>query len=97
MDGVKLCSPGCRDFRCGRRALRRRGGVYWCTWTNEPCNPVNCTYALCMRRRLLPNGVCASSIRRRTREEEQPEDIGKEAIKVRGKLYRKMGEKRIIL
>jgi len=50
-----------------------------------------------MRRRLLPNGVCASSIRRRTREEEQPEDIGKEAIKVRGKLYRKMGEKRIIL
>ena len=97
MTGVELCSSKCRDFRCGKRALRIQRGRAWCTWTNEPCNIANCTYALCMKRRLLPNGVCAFSIKRRTREEEQPEDLLKEEIKVKGKLFRKTGEKRILL
>ncbi|MFB0543918.1 MAG: hypothetical protein ACETVR_03970 [Candidatus Bathyarchaeia archaeon] len=96
MSRVKLCFPKCEEFRCSKRALRIQGGGAWCTWTNEPCNPTNCTYALCMRRRLLSNGVCASSIKRRTREEEQPEDLLKEEIKVRSKLLRKVGEKRIL-
>jgi len=50
-----------------------------------------------MKRRILPNGVCAFSVKRKTREEEQPEDLLKEEIKVRGKLLRKTGEKRILL
>lgn len=71
-------------------------GRAWCNWTNEPCNPANCTYAMCRNRRLLPDGVCAYSIKRRTKDEEQPEDLLKEEIKVRSKLLRKMGEKRIL-
>jgi len=50
-----------------------------------------------VKRRILPNGVCASSIRRRTREDEQPEDLLKDELKVRGKLLRKTGEKKIFL
>ena len=77
--------------------MKMQGRSVWCTWTSEPCNPANCNYAICMKRRILPNGVCAFSVKRKTREEEQPEDLLKDEIKVRGKLYRKTGEKRILL
>lgn len=96
MSKVEICSPKCRDFRCGKRALRMQGERAWCNWTNEPCNPANCTYAMCIKRRLLSDGVCAYSIKRRTRDEEQPEDLLTKEIKVRSKLLRKTGEKRII-
>jgi len=77
--------------------MKMQGKSVWCTWTSEPCNPANCAYAICMKRRILPNGVCAFSVKRKTREEEQPEDLLKDEIKVRGKLFRKTGEKRILL
>lgn len=77
--------------------MQMQGRLVWCTWTSEPCNPASCNYAICVKRRILPNGVCASSIRRRTREDEQPEDLLKDELKVRGKLLRKTGEKKIFL
>jgi len=93
--GVKYCFPKCRDFKCTKRALRMQGRTAWCTWTNEPCDPRNCNYAMCYKRQLLDDGVCGFSIKRRTREDIRPEDIFRDEIKVRGKLMRKIGEKRI--
>lgn len=97
LDQAKRCSPRCDDFACAKRALRTDRGSNWCTWINEPCNPVTCTYALCMKKRLLPNGVCSISIRRKTTEKEQPDDILRNEIKVKSKVLRKTGEKSVFL
>lgn len=67
----------------------------WCDWTSEPCDPKSCSYAMCYKRQLLDNGVCGFSIKRRTQEGVRPEDVFQDEIKVRGKLMRKTGEKRI--
>jgi len=50
---------------------------------------------MCYKRQLLDSGVCGFSIKRRTQEDSGPEDIFRDEIKVRGKLMRKTGEKRI--
>ena len=47
-----------------------------------------------MTRRLLSNGMCGETIKRKTVEKEPEEDIV-ESVKVRGKTYRKIGEKEI--
>ena len=75
--------------------MRLQGRRGWCTLTNEPCDPAKCSYAMCYKRQLLDNGVCGLSIKRRTQEETRPEDFFRDEIKVRGKLMRKIGEKRI--
>ena len=88
-----LCSPKCRFFICKKRALRPRGNSMWCAWTGDECNPAICNYAACAKRRLLPNGVCAMTVKRRTVERGGPEREPKIGVKVRGKLFKKMGEK----
>ena len=95
MSQVKICFPQCRDFKCTKNALRRKGRTTWCSWTDEQCDPKNCNYAMCYKRQLLDNGVCGLSIKRKTREGVKPEDVFREEIKVRGKLARKIGEKKI--
>jgi len=49
---------------------------------------------MCVARRLLPNGVCSESVKRKTVETE-PEDDTVQAIRVRGKVYRKTGEREL--
>lgn len=95
MSKVKLCFPNCRDFKCTKKSLRLQGGNAWCLWTNEPCDPKSCNYAICYKRQLLDNGVCGFSVKRKTREDVRPEDVFRDEIKVRGKLMRKIGEKKI--
>ncbi|OYT49001.1 hypothetical protein B6U79_02475 [Candidatus Bathyarchaeota archaeon ex4484_231] len=90
----KKCSPECRKFRCGRNSLQFRGKTAWCRWTDEPCNPANCSYAMCVTRRLLPNGLCGETVKRKTTEKTIEEDFIR-PIRVRGKTYRKIGEKEI--
>lgn len=71
-----------------------RGKNTWCRLAEEPCNPINCNYAICTLRRLLPQGICGETMRRRT-VERSPEEEEIPAIKVRGKVLRKIGEKEI--
>jgi hypothetical protein len=49
---------------------------------------------MCVTRRLLPNGICGESLRRKTAER-GPEDESIQIIRVRGKVYRKIGEREI--
>lgn len=93
MDRVINCSPMCRKFRCGKNALMYRGSKAWCRWTEELCEMRNCSYAMCATRRLLPGGICGETVRRKT-SEKPIEDISPVA-KVRGKTYRKIGEKEL--
>jgi hypothetical protein len=66
----------------------------WCKWSEEQCDPTNCNYPTCLTRRLLPNGKCGETVKRKTVEKE-PEEDTVQPVKVRGKTYRKIGEKEI--
>lgn len=72
-----------------------KGREAWCEWTGDECAPKGCNYAICYRRQLLETGVCGKTIKRRTREEDDPDDLFQDEIQVRGKLMRKTGERSI--
>jgi hypothetical protein len=79
-------------FKCVKRAVLYQGKGIWCKWTDEECNVGNCTYATCVRRQLLPGGVCGESVKRRTVELRPEEDI-MPSIKLKGKALRKIKDK----
>lgn len=95
MSGVKKCFAQCRDFKCTKSALSNQGRTAWCDWTSEPCELKSCNYAMCYKRQLLDNGVCGMSIKRRTAEDVEPDEVYREEIRVRAKVMRKTGEKTI--
>jgi len=92
--GVEFCSPKCKLFRCGKNAILYRGNKVWCRWTEEECEVSNCSYATCVKRRLLTNGICGETVKRKTTEREPEEAVGP-TVKLRGKVFRKIGEKEI--
>ena len=94
MKKLKYCSPDCSLFRCARKALIRRGRRAWCAYTNDFCVGYKCNYAVCVRNRLLNNGVCGFSLRRRPEELIPPEQPELQ-VKVRSKVLRKLGEREI--
>ncbi len=65
-----------------------------CRWTEEACNVANCQYSMCMKRRLLPGGICGETVRRRTVEKSFEEDFG-EPVRLKGKALRKFGEREL--
>lgn len=88
----KSCDPKCEFFRCGQRALiYQRGGAY-CRWGDDVCAPATCNYATCMRARLLANGVCGLTVKRKTAEDKEPEEI-KPVARLNEKLLKKLGPK----
>jgi len=91
---MKTCSQTCKYFKCAKNAAVYRKDGVWCRWTEEPCNVANCSYALCIKRRLLPRGICGETVKRKT-VEKQPEEVVGPAIKLRGRALRKIGEKEI--
>jgi len=51
---------------------------------------------MCIRERLLSNGVCGLSVKRKTDEEAAPEAIRMNDVKLRGKLLRRFREDDLI-
>ncbi len=47
---------------------------------------------MCMKRRLLPRGVCGETVRRLTVERDFEDDVD-EPVRLKGKAFRKFGEK----
>ena len=89
----KACSPTCSSFKCGKGcALFRRDGV-WCRETDEMCAVAGCTYSMCMKRRLLPKGICGETVRRKTVEHDLDDDVYDDSVKLKGKALRKLGDK----
>jgi hypothetical protein len=91
---VKACSPTCQSFKCAKEAAVYRQDAVWCRWTEETCDIADCTYAMCVKRRLLPKGVCGETIKRKT-VEKQPDEVIGPPIKLHGRALRKIGEKEI--
>jgi hypothetical protein len=50
---------------------------------------------MCLKRRLLPKGVCGETVKRQTVEKDIDEDFLAESIRLRGKALRKLGDKEI--
>lgn len=76
------------------------GKRVYCRWADDDCVGCTCNYAVCVRGRLLANGVCGLSVKRKTNEESAPEtvNVGIElnSVKVRGKLLRRFREDDLI-
>ena len=94
MAQTKTCFPACQSFKCAKNATVFRRDSVWCKWTEEMCDVANCTYAMCVKRRLLPRAICGETIKRKT-VEKQPEEIVGPPVKLRGRALRKIGEKEI--
>jgi hypothetical protein len=90
---TKACSPTCTSFKCAKNSAFFRRDTVWCRWTEEPCNVANCTYSMCLKRRLLPGGVCGETVKRVTVEKEIEDDFLGDPIKIKGKALRKLGDK----
>jgi hypothetical protein len=50
---------------------------------------------MCMKRRLLPRGVCGETVKRQTVEKDVDDDFLGESIRLKGKALRKLGDKEI--
>jgi uncharacterized protein YdeI (BOF family) len=72
-----------------KRAVIYQGNRIWCRWTDEDCNVANCSYATCVRRQLLPGGVCGESVKRKTVEKRMEDDMIP-TVRLKGKALRKI-------
>lgn len=95
MNEVKKCFPNCDFFKCGQKAIQYRSGSVYCRFVDDLCEGASCKYALCIRNKLLSNGLCGLTFKRTTfRSETQPEEVV-QGIKVRGKLQQRLREKEL--
>ena len=88
----KPCSPTCQAFKCGKNSVFYQRNAVWCRLTEEQCNVANCTFSMCMKRRLLPKGICGETVKRVTVEKDFDDDIN-EPVRLKGKALRKLGDK----
>jgi len=88
----KPCSPMCQAFKCGKNSVFYQRNSAWCRLTEEQCNVANCTFSMCIKRRLLPRGVCGETVHRVTVEKDL-EDDSDEPVRLKGKALRKFGDK----
>jgi len=84
----------CPAFKCAKNSAFHSRDSVWCRWTEEACNVANCTYSLCVKRRLLPRGVCGETVKRQTVEKDL-EDMIDEPVRLKGKTLRKLGEREL--
>ena len=95
MSSAQPCYSRCRDFTCTKRAMSFRGKSTWCQWTEAECEPTKCTYAVCFKRQLLDNGICGFTIKRKTKEDSEPDTFEIPEVRARGKLAKKVGDRSI--
>lgn len=50
---------------------------------------------MCMKRRLLPGGVCGETVKRKTIEKDLDDNFYDDSIRLKGKALRKLGDKEI--
>ena len=101
LENYVSCFPSCDAFKCGQHALIHAGKRIYCRWADDDCVGCTCNYAICVRGRLLPNGVCGLSVKRKTNEESAPETVNAvsaklNTVKVKGKLLRRFREDDLI-
>ncbi len=48
---------------------------------------------MCIKRRLLPRGICGETVKRKTVEKDLEDEFFGESVKLKGKALRKLGDK----
>ena len=91
----KACSPACNAFKCTQNNVFYRRDSVGCRLTEEKCDVANCTYSMCMKRRLLPGGTCGETVKRQTVEREVEDDLDDGEIRFKGKAFRKIGDREL--
>ena len=94
MAQVKPCSANCPSFKCVKNAAFFRRDVVWCREAEENCSIAGCTYAVCLKRRMLPKGICGETVKRITTDRE-PEEVIEDSVRLKGKAFRKLGEREL--
>ena len=92
---TRNCFAKCEFFRCGQRALTFQGQRTYCRWADDICAGGTCNYAICIKSKLLQNGVCGLAIKRKTYEDGGPETL-KPTIKLKGKILKRFKEEDIL-
>ena len=94
----KKCNPICNYFQCSKHAkfIKNVNGrkIVYCKWIKDKCIGYKCQYAICLKHALLPDGICALSIRTAYREksiEEEAKELEREMVKLKDK-FKKFGE-----
>ena len=95
MAQAKPCSATCPSFKCVKNAVLYRRDFVWCSEAEENCNVAGCTYAVCVKRRLLPRGICGETVKRKTVDKAPEEETVGQPIRLRGKTLRKIGEREL--
>lgn len=71
--------------------------MIYCRWADTSCTGPTCNYALCVRGRLLPNGVCGLTMRRKTVDERGPEEMMEGTkLRLRGKVRRRLRDEDLL-
>ncbi len=92
MAQVKPCSANCPSFKCVKNATFYRRDMVWCREAEENCNVAGCTYAVCVKRRLLPRGICGETVKRVTVDKDLDE-LESDSVRLKGKAFRRVGER----
>ncbi len=66
--------------------------MVWCREAEENCNVAGCTYAVCVKRRLLPRGICGETVKRVTVDRDLDE-LESDSVRLKGKAFRRVGER----
>ena len=82
----------CPSFKCGKNSALFRRDSIWCRDADEQCSVAKCTYAMCMKRRLLPGAICGETVKRKTVEKDLEDDFLGDSVKLKGKALRKLGD-----
>ncbi len=69
------CQPNCVFFKCGNRSINVQDDAIQCLWINDDCIGSSCSYALCVRGKMLAGNKCGLIIRRATLETKRPDDL----------------------
>jgi hypothetical protein len=91
----KKCFPKCEFFRCGQKAIQWSSRDVYCRYADDLCEGATCKYAICIRSRLLNNGLCGMTVKKITTIADAPPEEEAVSIKVRGKLHQRLREKEL--
>ncbi len=88
-DNSGRCWPQCVFFKCGNRSLKAQGNNIRCLWINDECIGSSCSYALCIRGKMLVGNRCGLTVKRMTTETKQPDNFELDA-KIKSRLSKRV-------
>ena len=69
-----------------------KGSDSWCKWAEDTCEGASCNYAQCAMGRILANGVCGMTVKRRTVDDLEIENTPS-PVQVRGSILKRFRDK----